>query len=286
MPSRDMGARGGRNVEARGGRATDSDRGSERGGLERSRLKRNRLEAAWGRYAIMDDMREPYAGIPIGVICIKLDYPKVPGNVVNAETFPFPVRYEVLEFEIERLFEGDPSLGQLVVDAAKRLEAAGVKAIVGACGYFAHFQQIAADAVDVPVYMSSLCQLPLIRLGCGSNASIGVLCANGENLDQAILSQIGESTDGLIVSDVSELESFSAIRWGKGLLDNVALSSDLTALAKRMKESHPDMGAILLECSDLPPYAYDIQQACGLPVYDFVTLIKWAALSVTQRRYV
>ena len=239
----------------------------------------------WGELAVVDDARVPFVGFPIGVICIKLDYPKIPGNVVNARTFQFPVRYEVLDFEIERLFEGDPTLEQLVIDAAKKLENIGVKAIVGACGYFAHFQRSVADSVDVPVFMSSLCQLPMIRLGIGSSGSIGVLCANGENLSDGILSQIGETKDGLVISDVSELDSFKPIRWGKGLLDNATLAYDLASLVARMREENPDMKTILLECSDLPPYAHDIQQASGLPVFDFITMIEWAARSVDQRRY-
>lgn len=239
----------------------------------------------WGEYAVVDDMRESYAGFPVGVICVKLDYPKIPGNVVNARTFSFPIVYEVLDFEIERLFEGDPSLEQLVIDAAKKLESRGVRAIVGACGYFAHFQQSVADSVGIPVYMSSLCQLPMVRLGMGRAGKVGVLCANGENLDGRILAQIGETPEGLVISDVSALESFGPIRWGSGVLDNARLAHDLAQLAKRMRDEHPDLRAILLECSDLPPYAHDIQVACGLPVYDFVTMIEWAARSVDQRRY-
>ena len=30
---------------------------------------------------------------------------------------------------------------------------------------------------------------------------------------------------------------------------------------------------ILLECSNLPPYAAAVQAAVGLPVYDFVTML-------------
>ena len=253
--------------------------------MNKEREMSDHSQHSWGKYASIDSMREPYQGIPIGVICIKLDYPKIPGNVVNAQTFSFPVIYEVLDFEIERLFEGDPTLEQLVLDAAKKLEKAGVKAIVGACGYFAHFQQSVANAVDIPVYMSSLCQLPMIRMGCGTEGKIGVLCANGENLDEKILSQIGESSDNLIIADVSELDSFGAIRWGKDVLDNVALSHDLANLATKMHADNPEMRAILLECSDLPPYAFDIQEACGLPVYDFITMIEWVGRAVSQRRY-
>lgn len=244
------------------------------------------IEDIWGDDAIADDRRFPYSGAPIGIICIKLDYPKIPGNVVNAQTYDFPVLYEIVDFNIERLFEGDPKLIDMVVESAKKLEAAGVRAIVGACGYFAHFQNKIAESVSVPVFMSSLCQLPMIRLGLGDDAKIAVLCANGENLDERILEQIGETPNGLVVCDVSELESFSPIRWGKGILDNAKLAADLAKLSKELVDHDPNIECVLLECSDLPPYAYDIQRACGLPVFDFITMIDWVAASVTQHHYV
>ena len=87
------------------------------------------------------------SGQPLGIIAVDLDYPKVPGNVVNATTYDFPVLYEMVSFEIEQLFAGDPSIKEQVIAAAKKLEAEGVRAIIGACGYFAHFQKDVAAAV-------------------------------------------------------------------------------------------------------------------------------------------
>lgn len=72
----------------------------------------------------------PIAGNAIGIIAVNLDYPKLPGNVANATTFAFPVDYEVIDLEIEQLFENDPAAVKVVVNAAKNLEARGVKAIV------------------------------------------------------------------------------------------------------------------------------------------------------------
>ena len=97
------------------------------------------------------------AGHAIGIIAVDLIYPKLPGNVANATTFDFPVLYEVVNFDIEKLFRGDASIKEQVVDAAKKLEKKGVRAIVGACGYFAHFREDVKNAVNVPVFLSSLC---------------------------------------------------------------------------------------------------------------------------------
>ena len=82
-----------------------------------------------------------FSGFAIGIIAVNLIYPKIPGNVANATTFAFPVLYEVVDFEIEQLFEGSKQIQEQVIDAAKKLEKQGVRAIVGACGYFGHFQE-------------------------------------------------------------------------------------------------------------------------------------------------
>lgn len=225
------------------------------------------------------------SGHPIGIIAVDLVYPKLPGNVVNATTFDFPVLYKKVEFDIELLFEGASELETIVIQAAQELEAEGVRAIVGACGYFAHFQKQVAAAVKVPVFLSSLCQLPLIKLGLAPDQKIAVFAASAENLDNDILASVGATLDDIIIQDVGSMESFAPIRWGKTELDNGKLTEDLTRAAKDLCASHPEIGAILLECSDLPPYAYAIQGSTGLPVFDFITLIKWAYSAVVQKPY-
>lgn len=225
------------------------------------------------------------SGQAIGIIAIDLAYPKLPGNVVNAATYSYPVAFKKVEFQIERLFAGDPSLEGLVVDAARELEAGGVRAIVGACGFFAHFQRSVAAAVDVPVYLSSLLQVPLVEMGLRPGQKIAVLAADGASVTPDLLAQVGARPDRLIVQDVGGLESFAPIRWDGTTLDNGALAADLQDIARGLVARHPEIGAFLLECSDLPPYSADIQAATGLPVFDFITLINWVHQSVVQRPY-
>ena len=81
------------------------------------------------------------------------------------------------------------------------------------------------------------------------------------------------------------MESFGAIRWGRTELDNGKLTEDLMTLGKMIRDEHPEIGAILLECSDLPPYAWAVQKASGLPVFDFISLINWVKASVVQKPY-
>lgn len=225
------------------------------------------------------------AGQVLGIIAVDLIYPKMPGNVVNASTYDFPVLFHKVSFEIEQLFAGDESIKDMVIEAARALEAEGVRAIVGACGYFAHFQQEVAAAVNVPVFLSSLLQLPLIKAGIKPDQSVLVLAADGDSLTPDLLKRVGAQDVPLVVQNVGDMPSFAPIRWGKTTLDNRALTQDLAELTARITEKHPEIGAILLECSDLPPYAWAIQKATGLPVFDFQTLIRWVRACVMQAPY-
>lgn len=238
-----------------------------------------------GRHGVFTVPAHYTSGQAIGIITIELDYPKLPGNVANATTYAYPVVYRKVVFEIEQLFAGDPALEGLVVDAAHELQAEGVRAIVGACGFFAHFQQSVAEAVDVPVYLSSLLQAPIIEMGLKHDQKIAVFAADGASITDELLAHVGAKPDRLIVQNVGDLDSFAPIRWGKTTLDNGKLAADLQEIALGLVREHPEIGAFLLECSDLPPYAADIQAATGLPVYDFITLINWVHHSVVQQPY-
>jgi len=104
------------------------------------------------------------AGSAIGILVLDLWYPYLAGNVANASTFSFPVLYKILEGSTgPQILSGDPVLLDMIVDGGRQLEKQGVRAIVGACGYFGNFQKQAAARLDVPVYLSSVLQIPVIR---------------------------------------------------------------------------------------------------------------------------
>ena len=225
------------------------------------------------------------AGFAIGIIAVHLIYPKLPGNVANATTYPFPVLYREVFFEIEELFSGSSAIKDQVIEAAKYLEKQGVRAIIGACGYFAHFQEAVREAVDIPVFLSSLCQLPLIKTGISSKKRIAVFAASGDSIDDELLKKVGTDSSRLLIQDIGHLDSFAGIRYGSNGFDNKRLTEELVEVAENLVSENQDVGAILLECSDLPPYAKAIQAATGLPVYDFNTMIDLIYHSVVQKTY-
>ncbi|MCP4722052.1 MAG: aspartate/glutamate racemase family protein, partial [Desulfobacteraceae bacterium] len=109
-------------------------------------------------------------GMGIGIMILDDVYPGFPGDVRNASAFPYPIQYEIVEgIDIRKLLwdeDKSPCL-EPILKAAKKLERMGCRAIAAECGYFAFFQPEVAEAVDIPVFMSSLLQVPFIQQTIG-----------------------------------------------------------------------------------------------------------------------
>lgn len=228
------------------------------------------------------------SGFSVGIL--HLDdcwYPILPGNVANLSTYDFPVVLKVVpNCNQERIHAGDPTLVDDVIRAAKQFEAEGARVIVGACGFFGNFQEQVANAVDIPVFLSSVVQLPWIKTGLKSSQLIGMLTADSNGITPSLYKSCGiGNPDYVVVKDLGRLPEFSAIIESRGSFDNEIVRQEVVNAAKELVRDNPNIGAILLECSDLPPYAADIQRAVGLPVYDFITMIRWAHMATAQKPY-
>jgi Asp/Glu/hydantoin racemase len=228
-------------------------------------------------------------GIPIGILILDAAYPCIPGNVGNATTYDFPVRYkEIKGASIERLLnERDPKLLEPFIAGAKELEAEGVGAITGACGFMALFQPRVAAAVNVPVFLSSLLQVPFIRSTLRPGQKIGVISANAGALTDEHFRNVGIASDTpLAVYGMEDQYEFrSSVLEEKGTLDSAKVEEEILGVAARMTRENPNLGAIVLECSDLPPYARAVREATGLPVFDFTTMIRYVHNALVPKTY-
>jgi len=227
------------------------------------------------------------AGCPVGIIHIdQVWYPLVPGNVVNAWTFDFPVRYQAVEgLDVATLFgPAAQDVTDQVLAACHALRRTGVRAIAGACGFFGRYQAVVAEAMDVPVGLSPLVQLPWVEAVTGGGR-IGVLTADSASQDGRLLAACGVAdASNLVIAYLQDAPEFSAILQGRGEFDHEAVRDEVVTAARRLCADH-DVAALLLECSDLPPYAAALQAATGKPVFDFTTLIRWLHSAVCQRPY-
>ncbi|NLZ56065.1 MAG: aspartate/glutamate racemase family protein [Clostridiaceae bacterium] len=229
------------------------------------------------------------SGATIGIMVQDVHYPLIPGNVVNADTYTYPVRMEIVPGANQaRMHTGDETLLPSLIETAEKLVLQGCRAIVGACGYFGHFQKGVADSVDVPVYLSSIVQVPWIRVGLKDGQKIGIICADRKNLTERVFDACGVSHDDQArcrIIGAGHLPEFSALLERRGHFDNGILKDELIQLSKQLIADNPDIGALLLECSDMPPYSAAIQAEINLPVYDFITMIDYLHSVVAHKPY-
>lgn len=231
--------------------------------------------------------RQSIAGHAIGIVVLETWYPLLPGNVANATTFDFPVRYKILkEASVERIMSADPALLDMVIQAGHEFEQDGVRAMVGACGYFANYQREVAEALNIPVFLSSLLQAPMISQALKLDQQIGLLVANSQALNQEMFVACGITPEiPLTYLGMEDQPEFRNILEYGGQFNYDRFELEVVNRAQKLVAENPNVGAILLECSDLPPIARSVQQAVKLPVWDYITLINWVYHGVVQRSY-
>ncbi len=230
------------------------------------------------------------SGYPIGIIYIEdVWYPMLPGNIVNGYTFQFPVRLKAVKgLDIANLFAAGDDMLLSILDACEELQKEGVRAISSACGFFGNYQKQVAAAMDIPVAISSLVQLPWIAALLKPTQNIGVLTADLSSLTDKLLDSCAVSSElrpRLVFRGLQNEKEFSCILEGRGVFDNGAVEQEVVDAAMQIVNANASIGAILLECSDMPPYAHAVQRATGLPVFDFTTLIRWLHSAVCQKPY-
>ena len=105
-------------------------------------------------------------------------------------------------------------------------------------------------------------------------------------MTSSALSQCGvDDLSSLVISGAQDLPEFRNILECTGRFNSHQLEQELVGLPKQMVSENPEIGAILLECSDMPPYAWAVQNATRLPVFDFITLIDWIHKGVVRRPF-
>ena len=202
-------------------------------------------------------------------------FPRVQGDIGCAATFDFPVRYAVVHGALPRrvVVERDRSLLQPFIAAARQLEEQGCAAIATSCGFLALFQREMQDAVGVPVWTSSLLLVAGIEATLPNGQRVGIVTADAASLTAAHLIAAGARVDAPIEGLAPE-SAFHRMLLDNGVeLDtDEALAATVDA-ATRLVAGYPNLGAIVLECTNMPPYAEAVRDATHLPVHDITTLL-------------
>jgi aspartate/glutamate racemase len=227
-------------------------------------------------------------GEVIGILLLDFKAPFIPGDVGNASTYDYPVRYKIVEgLTFDRLLNKDQTALDILIKAAKELEQSGVKAITADCGFFALFQKEIAEAVDIPVFLSSLLQVPFISSIIGKDKKVGIVSAKADSLDdQSFLKAVNIDRSRVVIKGMEEKENF--YKFGvmeEGYLDTEKIEKEVLEVSEKMIAENNEIAAVLIECSMLPPYAKSVQKSLSLPVFDFITMIDFVKSALVKKEY-
>jgi Asp/Glu/hydantoin racemase len=217
-------------------------------------------------------------GFTVGILMLDTRFPRIPGDMGHAATFDFPVRYHrVTGADPDRVVRrGASGLLPAFVEGARELAREGVGAITTNCGFLARYQRDLAAAVSVPVFTSSLLLVPMVHRMLGPGRRVGILTVNAPALSPEHLEGAGVTPEmAVAIAGLETEKEFTRVLLGDELeLDVEAARQEHVRVAARLVAEHPDVGAIVLECTNMPPYAADIQRTTGRPVFDVVTLVR------------
>ena len=225
-------------------------------------------------------------GFSVGILMLDTQFPRIPGDMGNAATFDFPVLYHrVRGASPDRVVRhGQQELVPAFIEGARALEREGVRAVTTNCGFLAKFQAEVAASVSIPVFTSSLMLVPLVHRMLPPGKAVGIMTVDASSLRPEHFTGAGIGKDiQTVVSGMETEKEFTRVLLDDQLeLDVEAARQEHLTVARRMLEAHPEIGAIVLECTNMPPYRADIQAAAGLPVFDITTLVRMVHDAVSQ----
>lgn len=228
-------------------------------------------------------------GAPLGILMLDARFPRILGDMGNGQTWPFPVLYRVVRGASPEkvVLQGARGTLDAFIEAGKELVDLGAEAITTNCGFLALFQQEFSEALGVPVATSSMMQVPWVQATLPPGKRVGLVTVSGSTLTPAHLAAVNVPADIPVAGTENGKEFFRVlIKAEKQDMDIDLAQQDILDAGRDLIKRHPEVGAIVLECTNMPPYAAALQAELGLPVYDIYSMITWFHAGLRPRKFV
>lgn len=210
---------------------------------------------------------------PLGILMLDTRFPRIVGDIGNPASFDFPVIYQRLEgigpSDAVAAQPDRPRIMAALAANAQKLAAAGAAGISTSCGFLALFQKELAALSPVPVATSALLLIPTLK-----GREVGVVTASARNLTRQHFAAVGALPD-TPVEGMPEGGAFAATFLADGSeLDRAAVERETVEAGRSLLRRHPGIEAVVLECTNLPPYKPALEAALGVEVYDVLDLLR------------
>ena len=226
-------------------------------------------------------------GAVVGILMLETRFPRIPGDMGNATTWPFPVLYKVVRGASPRRVVKEKAAGLLpdFVEAARELVKLGADGITTNCGFLSLYQAALAQQVGVPVATSSLMQVPFVQALLPPGKRVGVITVNAKSLSPEHLKAAGVDPATPVIGTEEGREFSRVLLEDEPELDVAASERDILDAGDKLKARHADLGAIVLECTNMPPYARALSEHLRLPVFDIVSFVTWFQAGLRPRDF-
>ncbi len=227
-------------------------------------------------------------GAPLGILMLDARFPRIPGDMGNGLTWPFPVLYHVVRGATPArvVLEGAAGLLPDFVAAARELVRLGAEALTTNCGFLSLFQHEIAAAAGVPAMCSSLMQVPWVQASLPPGRRVGLVTVCAATLTPAHLAAAGVPPDIPVAGTENGREFFRVLIKAEADDMDVDLARrDVVDAGLDLVARHPEVGAVVLECTNMPPYAAALAAAIGRPVYDVYSMVSWFHAGLRPRRF-
>jgi len=214
----------------------------------------------------------------LGVVRLDYNYPPAPGDIDCPGSYDYDVKYRCvpgLSFDMAQSGKMTPQVQEAFIKSCKWLEKQGCCGITGDCGFMMAFQPLARTAVNIPVFMSSMVQCPMVSVAFDKYDRILILTANSATLKpqkDILLNQCGFDVDDtrFIIKGCQAIPGFDAVEKGEHV-DVEYVTPGMIDMVRGILSDDPSIRAIILECTELPPYADALRAQFSLPVWDAIT---------------
>jgi len=226
-------------------------------------------------------------GARLGILMLEARFPRIPGDMGNAGTWPFPVLYKVVpgaspDRVVRRHADG---LLEAFKEAAGELVRQGADGITTNCGFLSLFQPELAAHCGVPVATSSLMQATFIQSLLPPGQRVGIITVNAATLTPEHLARANVPPDTPVVGTEGGREFTRVLLEDEPRLDAAAAEQDILDTGHTLLARHPEVGAILLECTNMGPYSRALRRATGRPVFDIVSFMTWFHAGLQPRDF-
>ena len=227
-------------------------------------------------------------GAQLGILMLEASFPRIPGDIGNAQTWPFPVHYKVIKNATpDRIVRNQgKGLVDSFIEGAQELIAMGADGITTNCGFLIIFQEEISAACKVPVATSSLMQYSFIKSLLPKDKQVGIITISAETLSERHLLAANIPPDATIVGlDQTGEELNRVILGNENRLDLRLAEKEVCSAAGILVKNNPSVGAILLECTNMCPYSASVREAVNLPVFDMYNFISWFQGALKPRNF-